>query len=89
MTALRDWLTGFSKRKKAKVDERRAKAKARDHQEHLEERRKVSARLIEAEFLLAESAVVDRHALASSTRLVKNFGNVLWTMSKLFERPWA
>jgi ribosomal RNA-processing protein 17 len=44
----REWLTGFSKRKKAKVDERRAKAKARDHQEHLEERRKVCALAVEA-----------------------------------------
>ncbi len=40
-TARRDWLTGFSKRKQAKTEVRKAKAKARDHAEHLEERKKV------------------------------------------------
>jgi ribosomal RNA-processing protein 17 len=39
--ARREWLTGFSKRKKAKADERRQKAKERDRKEHLEERAKV------------------------------------------------
>lgn len=39
--ARREWLTGFSKRKKAKADERRARAKDRDRKEHLEERKKV------------------------------------------------
>jgi hypothetical protein len=41
--ARREWLTGFSKRKKAKTDERRARAKERERKEHLEERAKVSA----------------------------------------------
>jgi ribosomal RNA-processing protein 17 len=35
-------LTGFSKRKKAKIEDRRTRAKERDHQAHLDERRKVS-----------------------------------------------
>lgn len=39
---IREWLTGFSKRKKAKIDEKRTRAKERDHQAHLDERRKVS-----------------------------------------------
>lgn len=39
--ARREWLTGFSKRKKAKTEERRARAKERDHKEHLAERAKV------------------------------------------------
>ena len=39
--ARREWLTGFSKRKKAKTDERRQRAKDRDRKEHLEERAKV------------------------------------------------
>jgi ribosomal RNA-processing protein 17 len=37
----REWLTGFSKRKKAKIEEKRSRAKERDHQAHLDERRKV------------------------------------------------
>ncbi|WWD16102.1 hypothetical protein CI109_100527 [Kwoniella shandongensis] len=37
--ARREWLTGFSKRKKAKVEEKRARAKERDHQAHLQDRR--------------------------------------------------
>ncbi|EIW70002.1 hypothetical protein TREMEDRAFT_18182, partial [Tremella mesenterica DSM 1558] len=43
--ARRDWLTGFSKRKKAKLEERRSRAKERDHKEHLEERRKAREEL--------------------------------------------
>jgi len=39
---IREWLTGFSKRKKAKIEEKRSRAKERDHQAHLDERRKVS-----------------------------------------------
>jgi hypothetical protein len=38
---IREWLTGFSKRKKAKIEEKRSRAKERDHQAHLDERRKV------------------------------------------------
>lgn len=38
---LREWLTGFSKRKKAKAEEKKARAKERERQEHLEERRNV------------------------------------------------
>lgn len=38
----REWLTGFSKRKKAKAEEKKARAKERERQEHLEERRNVS-----------------------------------------------
>jgi ribosomal RNA-processing protein 17 len=34
-------LTGFSKRKKAKIEDKRQRAKERDHQAHLDERRKV------------------------------------------------
>ncbi|KIR32841.1 ribosomal RNA-processing protein 17 [Cryptococcus deuterogattii MMRL2647] len=37
--ARREWLTGFSKRKKAKAEEKKARAKERERQEHLEERR--------------------------------------------------
>lgn len=40
--ARKEWLTGFSKRKKAKVEEKRARAKERDRQAHVDERRKVS-----------------------------------------------
>ncbi|OCF36590.1 ribosomal RNA-processing protein 17 [Kwoniella heveanensis CBS 569] len=43
--ARREWLTGFSKRKKAKADEKRTRAKERDRQAHLEERRKARAEL--------------------------------------------
>ncbi|WVR05403.1 hypothetical protein IAU60_002418 [Kwoniella sp. DSM 27419] len=43
--ARREWLSGFSKRKKAKADEKRARAKERDHQAHLDERRKARAEL--------------------------------------------
>ena len=39
---IREWLTEFSKRKKAKIEEKRSRAKERDHQAHLDERRKVS-----------------------------------------------
>lgn len=45
--ARKEWLTGFSKRKKAKVEERRSRAKERDRQAHVDERRKVSVRLQE------------------------------------------
>jgi ribosomal RNA-processing protein 17 len=38
-------LTGFSKRKKAKVEEKRSRAKERDRAAHVEERRKVSSML--------------------------------------------
>ncbi|WVN86675.1 uncharacterized protein L203_101847 [Cryptococcus depauperatus CBS 7841] len=37
--ARRDWLTGFSKRKKVKTEERKTRAIERERQEHLEERR--------------------------------------------------
>jgi ribosomal RNA-processing protein 17 len=40
----REWLTGFSKRKKAKIEEKRSRAKERDHQAHLDGRRKVRGR---------------------------------------------
>jgi ribosomal RNA-processing protein 17 len=40
--ARKEWLTGFSKRKKAKVEDRRSRAKERDRQAHVDERRKVS-----------------------------------------------
>ncbi|WVQ98903.1 hypothetical protein IAU59_006034 [Kwoniella sp. CBS 9459] len=43
--ARREWLTGFSKRKKAKADEKRTRAKERDRQAHLDERRKARAEL--------------------------------------------
>lgn len=40
--ARREYLTGFSKRKKAKVEEKRERAKKRAHEEHLAQRRQVS-----------------------------------------------
>ncbi|WWC89750.1 uncharacterized protein L201_004676 [Kwoniella dendrophila CBS 6074] len=43
--ARRDWLTGFSKRKKAKAEEKKVRAKERDHQAHLKERREARAEL--------------------------------------------
>lgn len=42
LLTLSEYLTGFSKRKKQKIEERRARAKERDHQAHLEARKKVS-----------------------------------------------
>jgi hypothetical protein len=38
----REFLTGFRKRKQAKIEERRQRAKKRDHDEHLAERNEVS-----------------------------------------------
>ncbi|WWC69288.1 uncharacterized protein I206_103226 [Kwoniella pini CBS 10737] len=43
--ARREWLTGFSKRKKAKAEEKKVRAKERDHQAHLKERREARADL--------------------------------------------
>ncbi|WWC60956.1 uncharacterized protein I303_103533 [Kwoniella dejecticola CBS 10117] len=43
--ARREWLTGFSKRKKAKAEEKKVRAKERDHQAHLKERREARAEL--------------------------------------------
>jgi ribosomal RNA-processing protein 17 len=40
--ARREYLTGFSKRKKAKIEEKRERAKKKDHEDHLAMRRKVS-----------------------------------------------
>ncbi|ODN83274.1 hypothetical protein L202_01446 [Cryptococcus amylolentus CBS 6039] len=45
--ARREWLTGFSKRKKAKVEEKRSRAKEREKQEHLDERKKARKELRE------------------------------------------
>ena len=39
-----EWLTGFSKRKKAKIEGKRERAKEREKQEHLDARRKVNWR---------------------------------------------
>jgi hypothetical protein len=42
LTIYREYLTGFSKRKKQKLDERKTRAKERDHLAHLEARKLVS-----------------------------------------------
>lgn len=39
--ARREYLTGFSKRKKAKIEEKRERAKKRAHEDHLAQRRQV------------------------------------------------
>ncbi|ORY28293.1 hypothetical protein BCR39DRAFT_535334 [Naematelia encephala] len=58
--ARREWLSGFSKRKKAKLEERRARAKKRDHEAHLEERREARKELRER---AAENVKTVRKAL--------------------------
>lgn len=40
--ARREYLTGFSKRKKAKVEEKRERARKREKEDHLAQRRQVS-----------------------------------------------
>lgn len=41
LVVCREFLTGFRKRKQAKIEERRQRAKKRDHDEHLAERNEV------------------------------------------------
>lgn len=48
--ARREYLTGFSKRKKAKVEEKRERARKREKEDHLAQRRQVSCRSLERGF---------------------------------------
>jgi ribosomal RNA-processing protein 17 len=45
--ARREYLTGFSKRKKAKVQEKRDRATKKAHEDHLAQRRQVSFRVVD------------------------------------------